>query len=194
VGRTVLDVGRTPNAAGLRWRGLIAFSPFCMAHSLGSKVKCRFGGVMIREGRNSPSTTIRNNPNEIPMIRATVASSPPNPGTNLAKVPWGVERAVAAGAKHRSRFFQQEGCPSLWAQRIASVCAQVPDCLRFGKRGARQRGRLSIPPGGCRRTRSGPTFASERTHPLPGCLCTITLIWTNPRLLLAASDFCIDGS
>ena len=95
---------------------------------------------MIREGRNSPSTTIRNTPNETPMIRATVASSPPNPGTNLAKVPWGVERAVAPGAKHRSRFFQQEGCPSLWAQRIASVCAQVPDCLRFGKRGARQRG------------------------------------------------------
>ena len=26
---------RTLNAAGLRWRGLIAFPPFCMAHSLG---------------------------------------------------------------------------------------------------------------------------------------------------------------
>src|SRR5580704_15171835 len=50
--------------------------------------------------------------NEIPMIRATVASAPPHPGTTLAKTPWGVERAVAAGAKHRSRFSSKKGYPS----------------------------------------------------------------------------------
>jgi hypothetical protein len=39
----VLDFDRTLNAAGLRWRGLIAFGPFGMAHSLGSKVNAALG-------------------------------------------------------------------------------------------------------------------------------------------------------
>jgi hypothetical protein len=122
---------------------------------------------MIREGRNSPSTTIRNTPNEATVARIIGVSSPPNPRHEPS------ESAVGSGTRRCSR---SEAPVSVFPARRLSISLGAADSqrLRAGTgllairqaRSKTERGRLSIPPGGCRRTRSGPALASERTHPL----------------------------
>jgi hypothetical protein len=124
---------------------------------------------MIREGRNSPSTTIRNTPNEATVARIIGVSSPPNPRHEPS------ESAVGSGTRRCSR---SEAPVSVFPARRLSISLGAADSQRLragtGLLAIRQarseeqdkEGASVNSAGGCRRTRSGPALASERTHPL----------------------------